>query len=98
MQKRLDLKLKPRNLSWLFLLIGAAIGSRATPTLSDTLLSGDQAAQVVTIRNLTVGVVSGELVNRSARQLRDVQLLIRYVWLWNDEFHPGQDELGEAIY
>ena len=82
----------------IFSALSVVPGAQPNPALSATLLSGDQAAQVVTIRNLTIGVVSGELINKSARPLRDVQLLIRYVWLWNNEFHPGQDELGEAIY
>jgi hypothetical protein len=27
-----------------------------------------------------------------------VQLLIRYTWLWNDEFHPGKDDPGTSVY
>ena len=30
--------------------------------------------------------------------MRDVQLLIRYVWLWKNEFHPGEDDPGLSVY
>ncbi|HEY3305826.1 MAG TPA: hypothetical protein VGL70_20055 [Candidatus Binatia bacterium] len=67
---------------------------------SATLMSQEQATQVVSLRNLTVkdGVVSGELVNKSPRTIRDVQLLIRYTWLWNNEMHPGEQSPGDAVY
>jgi hypothetical protein len=80
--------------------MGVAVMLHPSEAISATLLSADQAAQVVTIRNLTVkeAVVSGELLNKSSRRLRDVQLLIRHTWLWNDEFHPGRDDLGVAVY
>jgi len=67
---------------------------------SATLASQEQAAQVVSIRNATVkdGVVSGELVNRSSTVVRDVQVLVRYTWLWKNEMHPGEDTRGDAIY
>ena len=42
--------------------------------------------------------VSGEVVNKSSATLRDVQLLILYSWLWKNEFHPGQDDPGRAVY
>src|SRR4051794_164674 len=47
----------------------------------------DQPPQSITIRNLSVkdGEVSGEIVNSSSRLIRDVQLLIRYTWLWKNE-------------
>src|SRR5712692_6039836 len=77
-----------------FLVVG---GVQPGTALSATSISGDQATQAVSIRNMTVkdGAVSGELVNNSSRTLRDVQLLIRYTWLWNNEMHPGQDELSD---
>lgn len=64
------------------------------------LVSADKAAEVVVMRNVTVkdGEVSGELVNKSSHPVRDVQLLIRYIWQWKNEFRPGKDELGMAAY
>ena len=89
---------------WNLVVVGAALsvilGIQSKPAISATLLSADKADQVVVVRNITVreGVVSGELVNKSSRPLRDVQLLIRYTWLWNNEFHPGKDDPGTSVY
>jgi len=76
------------------------IGVAPVVSHSATLLMADQAGQVVVVRNVAVkdGAVSGELVNKSARTLRDVQLLIRYSWRWKNEFKPGSDEFGTAVY
>ncbi|HWP57496.1 MAG TPA: hypothetical protein VNL14_06400 [Candidatus Acidoferrales bacterium] len=65
-----------------------------------TLISQEKASEVVSVRGVEVkdGEVSGELVNRSGRLLRDVQLLIRYTWLWKNEFRPGKDDPGMAVY
>jgi hypothetical protein len=65
-----------------------------------TLLSREKASEVVSLRGVEVkgGEVSGELVNQSQRLVRDVQLLIRYTWLWKNEFRPGQDDPGTAVY
>ncbi len=88
----------------LIVVVGAALsvvsGIQSKPAISATLLSADDVAQVVDVRNVTVkeGMVSGELVNKSSRPLRDVQLLIRYTWLWNNEFRPGKDDPGMAVY
>ena len=67
--------------------------------ISATLQVADKADQVV-LRNVTVrdGEVSGEVVNNSPATLRDVQLLILYSWLWKNEFHPGKDGPGMAVY
>jgi hypothetical protein len=66
-----------------------------------TLASQEQAAQVVSVRNVTVakdGTVSGQVVNNSSRTIRDVQLQIRYTWLWNNEMRPGDDSLSDTVY
>lgn len=64
-----------------------------------TLLEAGKVAPAV-VQSVTVkdGVVSGEVLNKSSRLLRDVQLLIRYVWLWKDEMRPGKDDPGMAVY
>ncbi|HEX7231553.1 MAG TPA: hypothetical protein VF452_14240 [Candidatus Binatia bacterium] len=65
-----------------------------------TLLAPDQAAQIVTVRNVTEkdGTVKGELVNNSRQIVRDIELQILYSWRWKDEFHPGTDDPGRAVY
>jgi hypothetical protein len=46
------------------------------------------------------GIVSGTLVNRTDHSVRDVRLLIRHEWLWNEEMSPGPDYLnpGRAVF
>ncbi|MGH7772781.1 MAG: hypothetical protein ACREQA_11180 [Candidatus Binatia bacterium] len=86
-------------------LFGGAVLSVVTwiqpkPAISATLLYAEKAAEIVTVRNVTVkdNVVSGELLNKSRRSLRDVQLLIRYAWQWNNEFRPKDDSPGDAVF
>jgi hypothetical protein len=68
--------------------------------ISQTVLSKDQSSQVLVLNNVSAqdGVVSGELRNNSSNLVRDVQLLIRYEWLWRNEFHPGTDDPGSSVY
>jgi hypothetical protein len=77
-----------------------AVGLEPYAALPATLVSQEQASSVVSVRNVAVkdGAVSGEIVNNSSRTIRDVQLLIRYTWLWKNEMRPGQDELSDAVY
>ena len=58
------------------------------------------AERVLAIEKLTIkgGVVSGEVSNRSTRSLRDVELFIRYTWLWDDEMKPGKLDPGTSTY
>ena len=62
--------------------------------------AAEQATQNVAVRNVTSqhGVVSGEIVNYSPRTLRDVELLVRHVWHWKNEFRPADDNPGMASY
>ena len=71
-----------------------AAATSATPQLAE------RADPVVVLRNVTVkdGLVSGEVVNNSKGALRDVQLQILYSWRWKDEFHPGTDDPGRAVF
>ena len=68
---------------------------------SDTLVSNDQVAAQVTVRDVRPragGVVTGLLVNHTATPLRDVRLLIRYQWVWANERKPGSDNPGRVGY
>jgi hypothetical protein len=67
---------------------------------SATLMLASQAAEIVSLRNVTVkdGEVAGEAVNNSKQTLRDIQLQILYSWRWKDEFHPGKDDPGRADF
>jgi hypothetical protein len=65
-----------------------------------SLASGEQVAQTAIVRDVKVrdSTVSGVIVNKSPRVLRDVKLMIRHAWLWKNERHPGDDNPGRAEY
>jgi hypothetical protein len=88
--------------SSLFVAIIAILTLATLPTTakSATLIQPDQAAQIITVRNVTEknGEVRGELVNNSRQTLRDIDLQILYSWRWKNEFHPGTDDPGRAVY
>ena len=68
---------------------------------ADRTLIGDEAADSVVLRDVVArddGTVTGVLVDRSTRLVRDVRLLIRHNWLWKDERHPGEDSPGRVAY
>jgi len=67
---------------------------------SATVLPADDAFEFIAISNLVIkdGAVSCDLVNKSDRAIRDVQLLIRHVWHWRNEFRPSDDSPGEAVF
>jgi hypothetical protein len=69
-------------------------------TAADIVGSAEEATRSVAVRNVTSqnGVVSGEIVNYSPRALHDVELLVRHVWHWKNEFRPGNDNPGTASY
>ena len=45
----------------------------------------------IALRNVTLhdGKVTGQIVNTSPHDVRDIQLFIRQTWLWKNEFKPG---------
>jgi hypothetical protein len=59
-----------------------------------------ETSKIVELRNATVrdNVVTGEIVNNSPNRLRDVELLIRHLWHWHNEFRPGPNPPGAADY
>ena len=68
--------------------------------ISQTVLTQQEASRVVVLQNVTAkdGAVSGEIRNNSSNIVREVQLLIRYAWLWKDEFHPGNNDPGRSVF
>jgi hypothetical protein len=60
----------------------------------------ERLAGEVAVQDIRVGAdrVSGVLVNRSGRLLRDVRLRIRHQFLWNRERHPGRDDPSRVTY
>jgi hypothetical protein len=82
------------------LVAGLGVIARPALVVCQTILSPQAASRLVVVEKLTVndGRVSGEIRNDSKNLVRDVQLLIRYVWLWKDEFHPGKDDPSQSVY
>ena len=84
---------------WIF---GTLLGVLILPhgaTAASTVVRSSEAAQTIVINNLTVrdGSVSGTIVNKSSATVRDVALLLRQSWQWNDERHPGTDSPGRTL-
>lgn len=62
--------------------------------------SREETEQAVVVRNLKVernGNLTGEVFNQAGHAIRDARLLVRYVWLWKNERHPGSDNPGRAV-
>ena len=82
----------------LFLLIAFVPALVIPETIS--VLPPPEASKMVAVRNTTVqdNIVSVELLNLSSHRIRDVELLIRQIWHWNNEFRPGANPPGSAGY
>ncbi|HTN69619.1 MAG TPA: hypothetical protein VMO00_00855 [Methylomirabilota bacterium] len=82
------------------LLLGFILIAWPKSSFSQSVASQERVANVLAIDKLAIqdGTVTGELRNKSSHALRDVQLLINYVWLWKNERHPGKDDPGRSIY
>jgi hypothetical protein len=52
----------------------------------------------IAVRDVRVrdGAIEATLVNRGPREIRDVRLLVDYVYHWPDEMHPGDESPGRA--
>lgn len=94
--KPLDACLTVGSALSLLLLVSASPIQAQAPSLA----SGDQASQTAVVRDVKVqdNMLSGVVVNKSPRLLRDVKVIIRHVWLWKNERHPGDDNPGRAEY
>jgi hypothetical protein len=83
------------------LTLSMAVWAPARSLATDQVLNPSGAAAVVDVQNVQSdddGTVSGTLVNRSSRPLRDVQLVVRYSWIWKNERSPGKDNPGRSDF
>jgi len=82
----------------LFLLIAFVPEIVIPETIS--VLAPPEASKMVAVRITTVqdNIMSVELLNLSSHRIRDVELLIRHIWHWNNEFRPGVNPPGAADY
>ena len=97
----------PTNLARSMRLIGVAttvlalaLASVPSVAQSQIVRSGEESARILAIEKLAVqeSMVSGEVRNKSNHPVRDVQLFIRYTWLWDDERNPGRNDPGTSTY
>jgi len=88
--------------SFLALCLAASAVRAAAPVTvtGQQVVPSSRLAERVAVRDVLThdGEVSGVVVNTSDRPLRDVQLLISYQWLWNNEVHPGEAGPGRAVF
>src|SRR6202035_813981 len=82
------------------LLLGLTLTLSPKPSFAQNVASHEQAGSVLAIDNVTVqdGTVTGQIRNQSKNTVRDVQLFIRYTWLWTNERHPGKDDPSAAFH
>jgi hypothetical protein len=82
------------------LLLGLILAPWPKLSFAQNVASREQAGSVLAIDNVTVqdGTVTGQIRNQSKNTVRDVQLFIRYTWLWTNERHPGKDDPSAAFY
>lgn len=83
------------------LVVCCAVIFYSQDTFSQSVRSKEDIGRIIAVENVKVqnGTVSGVAQNNSGNTLRDVQLFIRYTWLWNNEFHPGSKDPGtSSIY
>ncbi|HXV78838.1 MAG TPA: hypothetical protein VEG60_03060 [Candidatus Binatia bacterium] len=84
------------------ILVSFLLGLALWPKLSfsQTVLSHQQASSVVSVDRVAVqdGTVTGEIQNRSKNTVRDIQLFIRYTFLWKNEYRPGKESPSAVFY
>jgi hypothetical protein len=74
--------------------------SQSIVCAQERITSNEAAARVVEIRNVTENneTITGEVINKSFYNLRNVELLVQYHWLWTDEMRPGPLSPGRSVY
>jgi hypothetical protein len=70
------------------------------PAAAQRVRSYEEIERILTIEKISIseGNIQGEVRNKSNLALRDVQLFIRYTWLWDDERNPGSTDPGTSAY
>lgn len=77
------------------LTLGAVLGWAAE---SGNLLSSTEEPAAVTLQaqGAPDGSVSGTIRNGTDGTVRNVRVLVRHDWLWQNEFNPGTDDPGRV--
>jgi hypothetical protein len=75
--------------------LAAALAFSAPAAAVDSPAEVEAALAVSDVRS-DGGAIEARLTNRSRHELRDIRLLLEYVYHWPDELHPGDESPGRA--
>ena len=77
------------------LTVGGSIRAAAAAVVQE-----EDVSRQVFVRDVAASAdgISGVLVNRSGKIIRDVRLLIRHSWVWTHEQRPGEESPGESYF
>jgi hypothetical protein len=66
---------------------------------AETVLSSQEASRALKFEKLDVNgsKISGVIANKTPHTIKDVQLMVQYHWLWQNERNPGEDSPGRTI-
>lgn len=89
-----------RSAAYTALCIGVLWLAAPTSVSPQKMATREEIARIIALEKVNVanGLVSGEVFNRSSHTVRDVQLFIRYTWLWDNETKPGSADPGTSTY
>ena len=72
----------------------------STAASAQRIIGSNETVQALEVRNVVVNnnnVITGEVVNKSAYLMRDVELSLKYHWRWKNEMKPGADPFGRSV-
>ena len=87
--------------SLLFCLLATALAAPSAALAVDAKIVTRQDATPIEVQDLKTGAdgsLSGTLHNTSTTVVKDVRLLVKHTWYWNNERHPGDDSPGRSAY
>lgn len=81
-----------------FVATSAAAPARAEMPAAERVVLQDRHTADVVVEDVRGGpdAVSGVVVNRGRDPVRNVRLVISHIWLWDNELHPGIDDLSRV--
>ena len=79
------------------ILIGGSLGIGQAS--AQTVLTEDTASRALALKEVEVRPekISGVITNNTPHTVRDIELLVQYHWLWQNERDPGQNPPGRSV-
>ncbi|MDZ4340881.1 MAG: hypothetical protein U1E51_00395, partial [Candidatus Binatia bacterium] len=83
---------------WFAVVFGLVFWLSLSSAMAQIALTPEQAKTMVSVHDVKVDEtgISGELANSSPHPIRDIDLLLKYIWRWHDEFHPADNAPGNV--